>query len=253
MAIKERKQITGTTAQIDAYEGHEGQIVWDKDKKTFVGMSGTAGKNYPLAPQAYVDTQFLPLSGGTLTGEAPIIRSSNSKIVFDERPTDRGLYIQTHSEASLENPLLLLRAKESTSADAGQFVLNAVAKNKVIYTLRGDPSDGALSWDNRAISTIAKSSAHECVRYQETGLQICWGVAHIPASGVLMFNFPKPFRDAGSRLYTQIIGNESAAVQHYNVLIDSLSSSSVKFVGISGNRLGGPLGIFWMAIGYWRF
>ena len=55
MAIKERKQITGTTAQIDAYKGHEGQIVWDKDKKTFVGMSGTAGKNYPLAPQAYVD------------------------------------------------------------------------------------------------------------------------------------------------------------------------------------------------------
>ena len=58
MAIKERKQITGTTAQINSYEGHEGQIVWDKEKKTLVGMSGTAGKNYPLAPQAYVDTKI---------------------------------------------------------------------------------------------------------------------------------------------------------------------------------------------------
>lgn len=57
MAVKERKQITGTTAQINAYEGHEGQIVWDKEKKTFVGMSGTAGKNYPLAPKEYVDNE----------------------------------------------------------------------------------------------------------------------------------------------------------------------------------------------------
>ena len=252
MAIKERKQITGTTAQIDAYEGHEGQIVWDKEKKTFVGMSGTAGKNYPLAPQAYVDTQFLPLSGGTLTGEAPIIRSSNSKIVFDERPTDRGLYIQTHSEASLENPLLLLRAKESTSADAGQFVLNAVAKNKVIYTLRGDPSDGVLSWDNRAISTIAKSSAHECVRYQETGLQICWGSATIPSSGVLVLNFQNPFRDAGYRVFTQILGNEDAAKLNYSVLSAPMTESSVKLTSIVGSGRG-QLGIFWMAIGYWRF
>lgn len=58
MAVKERKQITGTTEQINAYAGHEGQIVWDKEKKTLVGMSGTAGKNYPLAPQEYVDTKI---------------------------------------------------------------------------------------------------------------------------------------------------------------------------------------------------
>lgn len=78
MAIKERKQITGTTEQINAYEGHEGQIVWDKDKKTLVGMSGTVGKNYPLAQQAYVDEGLegkedkgvcLPLTGGSLTGD----------------------------------------------------------------------------------------------------------------------------------------------------------------------------------------
>ena len=67
--MKERKQITGTTAQIDDYEGHEGQIVWDKEKKTFVGMSGTAGKNYPLAQKSYVDSTFLPLSGGNISGQ----------------------------------------------------------------------------------------------------------------------------------------------------------------------------------------
>lgn len=58
MAVKERKQITGTTEQINAYAGHEGQIVWDKDKKTFVGMSGTAGENYPLSSKKYVDNEI---------------------------------------------------------------------------------------------------------------------------------------------------------------------------------------------------
>lgn len=53
MAIKERKQVTGTTAQINAYAGHEGQLVWDKTKKKVVGMSGTAGTNYPMASESH--------------------------------------------------------------------------------------------------------------------------------------------------------------------------------------------------------
>lgn len=53
MAIKERKQITGTTEQINAYAGVEGQLVWDKTKKKWVGMSGTAGTNYPMASESH--------------------------------------------------------------------------------------------------------------------------------------------------------------------------------------------------------
>lgn len=51
MAIIQRKQLTGTTAQINAYEGVEGQLVWDKTTKRWVGMSGTAGTNYPMASE----------------------------------------------------------------------------------------------------------------------------------------------------------------------------------------------------------
>lgn len=51
MAIKQRKQVTGTTEQINAYAGVEGQLVWDKTKKKWVGMSGTAGTNYPMASE----------------------------------------------------------------------------------------------------------------------------------------------------------------------------------------------------------
>lgn len=53
MAIKERKQVTGTTEQINAYAGVEGQLVWDKTKKKWVGMSGTAGTNYPMASESH--------------------------------------------------------------------------------------------------------------------------------------------------------------------------------------------------------
>ncbi len=51
MAIKQRKQVTGTTEQINAYAGVEGQLVWDKTKKKWVGLSGTAGTNYPVASE----------------------------------------------------------------------------------------------------------------------------------------------------------------------------------------------------------
>ena len=53
MTIKQRKQLTGTTEQINAYAGVEGQLVWDKTKKKWVGMSGTAGTNYPMASESH--------------------------------------------------------------------------------------------------------------------------------------------------------------------------------------------------------
>lgn len=53
MAIIQRKQLTGTTEQINAYAGVEGQLVWDKTTKRWVGMSGTAGTNYPMASELH--------------------------------------------------------------------------------------------------------------------------------------------------------------------------------------------------------
>ena len=53
MTIKQRKQVTGTTEQINAYAGVEGQLVWNKTTKRWVGMSGTAGTNYPMASERH--------------------------------------------------------------------------------------------------------------------------------------------------------------------------------------------------------
>lgn len=49
MAIIERKQLTGSTAKINQYAGHEGQLVFDKQTKHLHVLSGTAGQSTKLA------------------------------------------------------------------------------------------------------------------------------------------------------------------------------------------------------------
>lgn len=49
MAIKERKQITGTEAQIKGYAGHNGVLAYATDTKHLHVLSGTAGTTTQLA------------------------------------------------------------------------------------------------------------------------------------------------------------------------------------------------------------
>lgn len=70
MAIKERKQITGTEAQIKGYAGHKGVIAYATDTKHLHVLSGTAGTTTELAnrtdipditgkaDKTYVDTEL---------------------------------------------------------------------------------------------------------------------------------------------------------------------------------------------------
>lgn len=70
MAIKERKQITGTAAQIKGFAGHNGVLAYATDTKHLHVLSGTAGTTTELANRAdipdvsgkadktYVDTEL---------------------------------------------------------------------------------------------------------------------------------------------------------------------------------------------------
>lgn len=70
MAIKERKQITGTEAQIKGYAGHNGVLAYATDTKHLHVLSGTAGTTMELAnrtdipditgkaDKTYVDTEL---------------------------------------------------------------------------------------------------------------------------------------------------------------------------------------------------
>ena len=84
MAIKQRKQLTGTTAQINAYAGVEGQLVWDKTKKKWVGMSGTAGTNYPMASESHTHSiSNVTDLQSTLDGKQPKGNYATSKALTD--------------------------------------------------------------------------------------------------------------------------------------------------------------------------
>ena len=84
MAIKQRKQLTGTTAQINAYAGVEGQLVWDTTKKKWVGMSGTAGTNYPMASESHTHSiSNVTNLQSTLDGKQPKGDYATSKALTD--------------------------------------------------------------------------------------------------------------------------------------------------------------------------
>lgn len=189
MAIKERKQITGTTAQIDAYAGHEGQIVWDKEKKTFVGMSGTAGNNYPLASQTYVDTQFLPLSGGNITG-ALHLKFGGQLFQSKDPENNYGYTILTSKgDGALNSCALLLANHDST--EKGSMILRYTDGSGDIHDLYMSGENDEIYWNNRAVETISTFGSNY-IRYAN-GLQIVFARVSIPSSGTVIYNYPVPF------------------------------------------------------------
>lgn len=202
MAIKERKQITGTTAQIDAYAGHEGQIVWDTEKKTLVGMSGTAGTNYPLAQQAYVDNQFLPLTGGTLTGPLHITRDHVITSISDEAYKGLELY---GGPSTKKGAFLVLRHNDATGVnEAGRWFLVSqnITTGQQSYFIGGADN----LWFNykeleriqETVTTTISDGGGFCkaIRYT-SGLQILYGIDRILINSVgREVTFARPFIDA---------------------------------------------------------
>lgn len=160
MAIKQRKQLTGTTAQINAYAGVEGQLVWDKTKKKWVGMSGTAGTNYPMASESHTHSissvtnlqstldgkqpkgsyatttalteglnkkenagVCLPLTGGTLTGPLFLTETNHIQAVVDE--VHKGLELGGGDTFKNGASLFLRNNNATGSEESGQWGLVA--------------------------------------------------------------------------------------------------------------------------------
>lgn len=96
MAIKQRKQLTGTTEQINAYAGVEGQLVWNKTTKRWVGMSGTAGTNYPMCPERHQH------SVANVTDLQTVLNTINDKIPTktSQLSNDSG-FLTTHPTISV--------------------------------------------------------------------------------------------------------------------------------------------------------
>ena len=103
MAIKQRKQVTGTTEQINAYAGVEGQLVWDKTKKKWVGMSGTAGTNYPMASESHTHSiSNVTNLQSTLDGKQPKGDYATTKALTDGL-AGKANKAHTHAVADVTN------------------------------------------------------------------------------------------------------------------------------------------------------
>lgn len=246
MAIKERKQITGTTAQIQDYAGHEGQIVWDKDKKTFVGMSGTAGKNYPLAQQAYVDTQFLPLTGGTLTGALNLTKDTYIKAIVED--AYKGLEISGGPTANKGANLVLRNDNATASGEAGLWGLLARngASGQESFLL-GTPA-GSLTWAGKEVLRVTGIGSG-WVRFNPN-IQICFGEALTTSEGFATVSYGAPFSNVVSITAT-ILGDSYAAGVNWGIVTRKTSGSTFTAYAFKNGVLQPTIYFSWCAFGYY--
>lgn len=200
MAIKERKQITGTTAQIDVYAGHEGQIVWDKEKKTLVGMSGTAGNNYPLASKEYVDNEVakcLPLTGGNMLNTIGFQGKAHLGYNFSNPEIEECALSFFDSQGKNLGGFITLRGPNGSKEDEkGSFMLAARSGDGSITNVFFGDVAGNLMWLGNPISrTTGMGSGW--VRYSN-GLQFCWGGIITPKDTFnTAVNLPVPYANTG--------------------------------------------------------
>ena len=267
MAIKERKQITGTTAQIQAYAGHEGQIVWDKEKKTLVGMSGTAGKNYPLAPQAYVDNEVakvnaklteglagkedkgtcLPLTGGQLHDDARISwLEGEAYIGVNSSAEYRGIEIANSRNFS-SGARIFLRAKSATGEnEAGRAVF--IASNGINDSWLDLYPDGSAFFAGKVIEKIEYLAGDDwggvVVRYA-SGLMIISGGFGVQNHRSTL-TFPIPFKN---NKYTLSVSPTWVGTDVPTLGIDDSRLDNTKFAVVCSRPV---VGVRFIAIGKWK-
>ena len=277
MAVKERKQITGTTAQINAYKGHEGQIVWDKEKKTLVGMSGTAGKNYPLAPKTYVDNEVakvntevakkqpkgdyatnaqltaglagkedkgtcLPLTGGKLTGSVAIKSAATDEnvagIYTEDNTTE--LQIVAGSKDHTKGGASLIFYGRNRVNEGGAFHL--LSNNGLdVHDLHNDAQH--LYWDTRYILNSFSDSQEGFIMKTGRGTGTIFGsIVLFGGQQNYKVNFPHPFTNGPVVRYS--LQDNTSVPQNY-VGVDSNTTFTVYFIG----GLNAPVRVNYIASG----
>lgn len=275
MALKERKQITGTTAQIDAYAGHEGQILWDKEKKTLVGMSGTAGKNYPLATQEYADNKVSDLEGKVDTANAATNEALNKKenagvclplvggimkggILFNNvagvwqntSPEYDEMLVYMHDQVkNWQGGMLSCRGhRGSKEEERGSFALGARLKDGSGGSYLLGTTAGGLYWVGNEVLRITGAGTG-WIRFNPN-LQICFGQGRTASNGGLTVTFGAPFSDVVSVTST-ILGGSSAAGANWSSLSELVDGTHFTAWTFGNGALQPNIGFTWCAFGYY--
>lgn len=152
MAIKERKQITGTEAQIKGYAGHNGVLAYATDTKHLHVLSGTAGTTTELA-----NVSDIP---------APVdISGKADKTYVDTELAKKANSSHTHTIANVTG---LQDALNSASTQAS----NAIPKEGYRGALKGFES----STEGTIVNDISPDTQHTAddVRVSEGNNTVSW-------------------------------------------------------------------------------
>lgn len=149
------------------------------------GVTPDAAKVNQLAEAM---SKFLPLSGGTMTGD---ITCNRANMFIKKKDTTGRLILLSGTEYGNGSSLYLNGNTYSTDKGGFQLVAHDGTSNKV---LKGLP-DGTLTWGGNNILNIKASSIKKQSGYLQlsNGFTLCWGNAEVAKDGDATVTFAKAF------------------------------------------------------------
>lgn len=262
MAIIERKQLTGTTQQINAYAGHQGQLAFDKTTKHLHVLSGTAGTTTKLAnvsdipapvdisgkaDKTYVDTElagkanvsdipdaskYLPLSGGNLEGCLSF--RDLSTIDANTDLNYKGLELRSAKTWEGGAAIYLRSNKAAGERERGSWGIASKDANGVDHLLQGIENrlyyEGAEVERNISTSTFSLLSGSSAVeRRFSSSLMLISGKLSLIKGGSETITFKTPFASndyAVSVMYNTTNGVQITSAKNTSITFKTLGSDS---------------------------
>lgn len=226
MTIKQRKQLTGTTEQINAYAGVEGQLVWDKTKKKWVGMSGTAGTNYPMASESHTHSiSNVTNLQSTLDGKQPKGDYATTT-ALTEGLAGKANSSHTHTVSQITDmPNVVLKVNNIAPADNGNVALglHAVATSGNYNDLSNKPTIPASP--NIYVTQSASSESNR-YRVWSNGFIEQWGLLNGPGTMGGTVTFPKRFSNT-SYIFVVTPNEITASGQMFTWYTEKKTTSSI--------------------------
>lgn len=241
MAIIERKQLTGTTEQINAYAGHNGQLAFDKTTKHLHVLSGTAGTTTKLANVSDIPdvSKYLPLSGGNL--ESGLSFRDLSTIDANTDLDYKGLEVRS-AKTWEGGASIYLRSNEAAGPrERGSWGIAAKDTNGVDHLLQGIENnlyyEGAAVERNISTSTFRLPSGGSAIeRLFSSSLMIITGKLPLLNGGSETITFKTPFTSydyAVAVTYTTANSMRIASAQKASITfrsLDSVNAVNVSFI-----------------------
>ena len=194
----------------------------------------------------YLANNYLPLSGGTMTGA---LTFGVYNAIF--RNVDNNGLLLSGATANEKGAALVLCGKDNAN-NAGRFLL--IARDGANEpTLIGKP-DGSLTWGGKEVERVNESGTNY-IRY-ENGLQICWGKTPQLSPSVntdtsQRVTFPVAFKDTN---YSICVSNHYVTGSGWRTSSMCVSNMQTTYVDLYIYITSGTYTctLDWVAVGFWK-